>query len=149
MDVKENIKTEWVDLDSLDLNIYNVILDSNFVFITFKYKIDLIRELNRIINGKYKLYIVDSTIKELQKIYDKKKRDKKYLNLVIKFINLYNVRVIKTKGIIKEKYTDDIIYKIVKNKVLVASMDKELRKRIKKNAGRVIVFRQKKYLEIQ
>ncbi len=123
-----------------------VILDTNFLFITFKYPIDIIRELERVLDENYGLYIVESTIDELEKIKEKKKKDKKYLKLVWTFLRKYGFKVIRSYNSYADK---EILKAITKNRrIIVATMDKALRREIKKNQGRCIVFRQKQYLEI-
>jgi len=148
LNIREILNCEYVDLDDIKRNNKKrVIFDTNFLFITFIYKVDIIRELDRILDS-YELFVVEHSLDELQKIVDKKKKKRKFIRVIIKFLNTYNFKVIKTNISFKDYYTDDLLLKLVEKGFIVATMDKELRQRIKKNLGRSIIFRQKKYLEV-
>ena len=122
-----------------------LILDTNFLFITFEQKIDLISELERIISSNFTLYIYEGTIKELISIQNKTTKNKKLLPLIAKMLNIYNFKII----ISKQKYIDKQILENLNDKVIIATNDKKLRMKIQSQKKRVIYMRQKRYLELK
>lgn len=124
-----------------------IILDTNFLLIPGTLKVDIFSEINRICNFKYTLHIVDKTLDELKKIIETQRgKYKSASNLALQLIKNKGVKTIKTK---KDKLVDNLILDIAKkSKIIVATQDKELKKRLKaKNAG-LIVLKQKKYLDL-
>lgn len=122
-----------------------IIFDTNFLFTTFEFKIDVIADLKRVIGASYNLYIYEGTISELENIEKKGEKNKKYLPLIVKMLHLYHFKIIKSK----KKYIDDQILEKLNKKVLIATNDKELRLKIWDEHSRVLYMRQKKYLEIK
>ena len=112
---------------------YNIILDTNFLLIIPQFKVDIFREIERICPFKYKISILDKTLDEL-----KKKPNEK---LVLEIIKKKKIEVINTSG----KYVDDILSDIKDENVIIATNDKELKKKLKTP---VIILKQKKYLEL-
>ena len=64
-----------------DKNLQNIIFDTNFLFITFQFKIDLIDEIKRVINKKSRFFIYKSTLDELDNLSQKKKPKAKNIYL--------------------------------------------------------------------
>ncbi len=118
-----------------------ILLDTNMLLVPYQFKIDIFKEIDRIIDEKYKIFVIDKTIDELEKlIKGNKEKEKRASMLALQLIKKKKIEVVNTQG----KYVDDIIVKIKDKNTIVATMDKELRKRLK---GDVIVLRQKKYLK--
>lgn len=146
---KFTIKDSIIDLekinfeDILDKN-NPIIFDTNFLFITFEFKIDIIEELRKLIGARYNLYIYEGTIGELESIERKGDKNKAFLPLIIKMLKLYNFKIIKSN----QRYIDDQIIENLHKNVLIATNDKELRIKIQKKVFRVMYLRQKSYLEI-
>ncbi len=109
-----------------------VILDTNFLLDIAKFRIDFISELDRILDDKYELYILDKTINEL--------KNKKNSKLALKLIK-NKVDVIKA-----DKGVDESLLEL--NDCVIATQDKELKKGLKKKGLKTIVIRQKRYLEL-
>ena len=110
---------------------YNIVLDTNFLLIPVKFKVDIFKELERICDFKYKLHIIDKTIDEL--------KGKKGEKLALDLIKHNNIHIIKTSN---DKIADDLITDLdIENKV-VATQDKELKGRNKN----IITLKQKTHL---
>jgi len=108
-----------------------VILDTNFLLYILRNKVDLFSELNRILDQNYKVCILDKSLDEL--------RGKKLGKLAVEFAKKY-FKIIKTK---KGK-VDDLL---LKQDAIIATMDKELKEKLKKRKKQIIIIRQKKYLK--
>lgn len=132
-----------------------IIIDTNFLIYCAKYKIDLVRELERICDFLFHVTLPIQVISELENLKNfVKGKDKEAVELALDIIKINNLRVVDVDA----KNADDAILKlfneakkIFKNKkideVIIATMDRELRKRFKKDKGtKTISIRQKKYL---
>ena len=123
-----------------------IIPDTNFLIYLSKYK--LWDELERVY-GKYKLLILPEVVYELDKLSkkDKKGKNKEHALLALEFIKKIEKKIKKRKGyadnsIIKTAY---MLKKINKN-FIIATMDRELMKKLKKQNIKILTIRQKKYL---
>ena len=123
---------------------FKIILDTNFLFVPFKFNVDIISEFERLFSKNYKLFIFSSTLKELDNLKNKKSKDRKLIPLIEKFLVNYNVSVIKSIG----NYTDKIILENLDENYIIATNDIELRKKIieKNSSIKILILRQKKYL---
>ena len=136
---------ERIDFESLLEEINPIIFDTNFLFITFEFKVDVISELRRLVGSKFSLYIYEGVIEELKSIERKKDKNKRFLPLIVKMLRLYNFKIIKSDI----KYIDEQILSNLNKKVLIATNDKELRELIHAQQYRVLFLRQKNYLNIK
>ena len=142
---KELIDIPTVDFDDVLRSKQPIIFDTNFLFVTFEFRIDVIRQLTRLVANHYNLYIYEGTIDELKGIEMKKDKNKKYLPLIMKMLKLYNFKIVKSNI----KHIDDQIINDLNKQVIIATNDKELRHRIWDEGGRCLYMRQKAYLEIK
>ena len=114
-----------------------IILDTDFILTSLKYKVDIISELNRILDEKYAINIIDKTLDEL--------KGKKLEKLALTFLKTNNINLIKTN---KLKTVDNHILDIINKNTAVATQDKDLKRELKNKDIRIITIRQKKYLTI-
>jgi len=135
MEINNTNNKIYIDIKEKNNKMYKIILDTNFLLIPVKFKVDIFREIERICNFKYELYIIDKTIDEL-----KGKKGEKLANGLIKE---KRVKVIKAN---KEGSVDEILKNLKNDKIIVATNDKELIKSLK---FPIIRLKQKKYLEIK
>lgn len=144
------IKDSTFDLDRVGFeNVLrsknSIIFDTNFLFVTFQFRIDIIEEIRRVVGSTSSFYIYEGTIGELASVERKGDKNKIYLPLIVKMLHIYGFKVIKSS----EKYIDDQIIFNLDKRVLIATNDKELKLKIQEGAFRVLYLRQKKYLEIK
>lgn len=122
-----------------------VIIDTNFLLIPSQFKVDIFLEINRILEVKYSLCILDKTINELNKVVEKSRgKDKKAAKLALELIDHANLEIISTKT----HYVDKAILEIVNKDYIVATQDKELKQKILDKGVAVIILRQKRYLQL-
>lgn len=122
-----------------------MIFDTNFLFVTFAFKIDIIEEIRRVVGPNFSLYIYEGTIEELKSVEKQKDKNKAFLPLIVKMLHIYGFKVIKSKV----KYIDEQILSHLHKNVLIATNDKELRELIHAQQFRVLFLRQKSYLQIK
>jgi len=122
-----------------------IIIDTNLLMAIGQFKVDIFRELDRIITEKYELCIIDRTIDELKKIKENQKgKHKTAAKLALAIVKSKQPKIIKSK---EDKSVDDLIVDLAKKeKIAVATQDKELKKKLKENKAKIIVLRQKRYL---
>lgn len=145
-DFEKSVKDlEKVKFNETSNHFQPIIFDTNFLFTTFEFKVDIIAELKRVIGASFHLYIYEGTVGELKSIERKGDKNKKFLPLISKMLHIYGFKIIKSK----QTYIDDQIMENLNGKVIIATNDKELRKKIWEVPNRVIYMRQKKYLEIK
>jgi rRNA-processing protein FCF1 len=91
--------------------------------------------------GKTEFYITPQIKKELNGL---KKNYKKEINIAIQVIEKEKFKETK----INAKNADESLIKLSKKGYLIATNDKELKEKIKKENGKIIFLRQKKLIEI-
>lgn len=119
-----------------------IVLDTNFILIPAQLGIDIFEQIREEFISNYELYIIDKTIKELEKIGNEQKgRLKQQIKLTLSLIKAKNI---KTLRIPSENGVDDILKDLAKEGYVIATADKELKQAIGHN---VLYLRQKKTLE--
>ena len=125
-----------------------VILDSNFLFIPSKFQIDIFEGLMNLLNQRFELILLSSTYNELLIMAEKGSPSmRKKAALALKLAEKCSIVTVK-KGM--EETHDDVILRIAsKWKCLVATNDRELRKRLRDKGIPVIFMRGKSRLELE
>ena len=133
-------------LNSDSCLIYQLILDTNFFFIPFELNIDIFSEFNRIIDKKYEAIILNCVYLELLKL-KKSGKVKKNIDAAIQFTEkCKKIPFYKQEN---EEVDDSIIRYAKNNPSIVATNDKLLRKKLKKQNIPIIFVRKKKYLKLE
>ena len=123
-----------------------ILLDTNFLMGCAQFRVDIFSEIERICQFNYRLYVLDKTIDELKKIIEKQKgKEKDAAKIALQLLKIKNVEEIKSNS---KKYADDAILEHAKKDWLVATQDKDLKRRLINQGISVIVIRQKKVLTI-
>ena len=120
-----------------------IILDTNFLLIPIQFHVDIFTEIERICLFEYKLFIIDKTIRELNKIINTQSRKhKEAANVALMLIKKKGIELIKTE----EGKVDDLIVGLLDKDSILATQDALLRKRARAKGASVIFLRSKKYL---
>ena len=124
-----------------------ILLDTNFLLIPYQFKVDIFTQIDKIATFEYELFILDKTLEELKNIVEEQKgKNKDAAKIALKLIAIKNIGVIKTKS---NRKTDDIILDIaLKDDFIIATQDKDLKRRLINQDISVIILRQKKRLAI-
>lgn len=127
-----------------------IVLDTNFLLIPGQIGLDIFAEIERIADFKYGLFILDRSLGELQNVLEKQKgRHKSAAKIAFSLIKSKNFNILPSpQGI---KHVDDALVELVKKdkSIIIATVDAELRQRIKKEGAKVITSRQKSHLIIE
>ena len=122
-----------------------ILLDTNFLLIPYQFRVDIFTQIDRIIHLQYKIFVLDKSVEELKKIVEGQKgKNRDAAKIALKLIAIKNIRIIKTES---DKKTDEAIAELSqKDKYIVATQDKDLKRRLINQGIEVIVLRQKKIL---
>lgn len=118
-----------------------VIADTNFLYFPFEFRVDIYEELDRLLNN-YTLVIFDKTLDEI--------KNKAVLGLTNKKIFIGKIKIEETDI----DYIDDAIVDYVKKNhdkfnLVIATQDRELKKRLLKYKISTIVLKNKSYLDFE
>lgn len=124
-----------------------ILLDTNFLLIPCQFKVDIFTQIDKISAFNYRLFVLDKSVAELKMIVEEQKgKDMNAAKIALKLIAIKNIRVIKTKS---GKKTDDAILDIAsKEGFIVATQDKDLKRRLINQSITIIVLKQKKILAL-
>jgi rRNA-processing protein FCF1 len=126
-----------------------VILDSNFLFVPLQFKIDIFDGIMILLNQRFELVILSPIHRELQKMAEKSQpKLRKQASLALKLAEKCGVIDVE-KSV--EETNDDVIVRVAAKwgKCLVATNDRELRKRLRDINVSVIYLRQKSRFELE
>jgi uncharacterized protein len=124
-----------------------VIIDTNFLLIPSEFRVDIFTEIERLVPSDYKLFIMDGTITELHKIMKSKfnkSKDKLNAKIGLQLVENKKIAKIESRG-----HVDDVIVDISDKDTIVATSDRELRRRLRTKGIRLIGLRKKQYLILE
>ncbi|MEM3374517.1 MAG: hypothetical protein QXE31_04825 [Candidatus Woesearchaeota archaeon] len=143
-----------------------IILDTNFLLIPFTLKVDIFSEIDKILNFPYEFVVLEQTIEELKKIIknkEEKGKNKQAAKMALKLISqkiekkeLKKVNFINPKQKTlykdinsKDVIVDDIILEYIDKNTIVATQDKNLKKKLLNKGITTIYLKNKKIMEMQ
>lgn len=122
----------------------NVLLDTNFLIDCAKYKIDIHKELTRILDSNFDVCVLDRTMDELDVVIAKGKKEGLAAKLAKTILMTKQFVVLPTAG----GHTDTLLYRKADDDNIVATGDRALKARLKKKKQNVITIRAKKKLAL-
>ncbi|MBS7250298.1 MAG: nucleotide-binding protein [Candidatus Freyarchaeota archaeon] len=127
--------------------VLKVILDTNFLMVPFEIGIDIISELDRLIKQKYEIIILKGTIDELKGLSQNPKlKIRKAAKLALEMAERYKV----VEPANQNGNLDDLIVRFSKNSYcVVATNDRNLRRKLKSEGIPTIFVRQKSHLQME
>lgn len=124
-----------------------VLLDTSFVVACAEFRIDYFSEFSRTFLLNYKVSILDKVLSELEHLCQTgsalKKQSAKLAKTVLEKKKVF---VLKTES---NKTVDDILVSIADKDTIIATIDAELKRRLKKLGVAIVFVRQKKYLQVE
>lgn len=121
-----------------------IILDTNFLMVPGTLGIDIYTEISRITDFKYKLYLLEGSVKELWVLAKGSSKTAQQARLAIILADSKKVIKIKSKN-----YVDDELVLHAQKGAVICTNDKELKQRIRKVSGKIITVRGKSHLVIE
>lgn len=141
---KKSVNLPRISFKEVKIKEKPLIFDTNFLFVTFEFHIDIIRDILPLMGSKVEFFIYEGTLDELKAIEKKGDKNKRFLPLILKMLTLYKFKVITSK----QSYVDDQILENLTQEVLIATNDKALRQEIQSKGFKVMYMRQKSFIEI-
>jgi rRNA-processing protein FCF1 len=127
--------------------IVNILLDTNFLLLSFQFKIDLRTEFNKLIDKKYNLILLEEVYEELMAI-NKKVRGRKKQETQAAIIYYKSKEKINDFEKKENESVDDFLIRIAKeHDYIVATNDKRLKRRLKNQGINFIYLRQKSHFK--
>jgi len=118
------------------------LLDTNFLMIPGKFKVDILSELLNL--GYTEVFTLDIVVKELNGLSALKGKESRYAKIGLAFIKNGNVSVLKTGG---EDADEEILNLAKTGEYAICTQDSDLVHEIKEETeARIIMLRQGKYL---
>ncbi|TAL51876.1 MAG: hypothetical protein EPN86_05910 [Nanoarchaeota archaeon] len=121
-----------------------IYLDTNFLLIPAQFKVDIFSEIDRIVETPYAFYIFGQTFDELAKLEDKGLKLKREIAMTRELLKSKDLNIVRLPSNVKT--VDDGLLQLTGS--IVATQDLELRKKLAAKHTKMIVLRQKKYLEL-
>ncbi|ASA76836.1 MULTISPECIES: PIN domain-containing protein [Thermococcus] len=126
-----------------------VIPDTNFLLVPGQFGVDIIGELNRVLDVRFRIAVPNAVLQELEVIERKSRgKDLMAIRMAKKLVERFEVVEIGRFG---ERPIDDQIFDFaVKNeRVIVCTNDKGLKRRLRERGIPVVYLRSKKILELE
>ncbi len=129
------------------MKLVKVILDSNFLFVPFQFKIDVFSELERLL-GKAEPVVLSTTITELEGLV--KKGSPKLARQALVALELAKKCVSVDVELLPGESFDDVVLRVAEGwSCPVATNDAVLRRRLRKAKLPVVYVRQGSKLEVE
>jgi len=119
-----------------------IILDTNFLTIPYKFKVDIFEEIRNLISEEHEITTLDGVVRELEHLSKETGENATAAKVGLELIEKNQVKIIPTN----EKNVDDVIVELANDQTVVATNDKELINRLKTKNVKVIYLRGKNRL---
>ncbi|MDN5358167.1 MAG: uncharacterized protein PWP76_10 [Candidatus Diapherotrites archaeon] len=119
-----------------------VVVDTNMLLVPFQFGVDVFEEIRRLVPNA-RIVVLKGSIRELDKIAQQGVKERKYVTLAKKLISINRVEIIDREGPV-----DTELVRLAKEGAIVATNDRELKRRVWEAGGRVIALREKNRLEL-
>ncbi|MBI2144974.1 DNA-binding protein [Candidatus Woesearchaeota archaeon] len=128
-----------------------VLLDTNFLLAPGQFKVDVFAGLERACEFSHELAVPEAVIAELSALAAGEKvslKDRRAARLGLQLLKARDVRVLKTRKVFKSADKALLELASADKDVVVATQDRELKRRLKSIGVRVALVRQKRYVMI-
>jgi rRNA-processing protein FCF1 len=123
--------------------VLKILLDTNFLLDFLRYKLDfsVFQELEESVE----LFITSETLRELKSIANRKTKEGRFALIALKLIETQKIKVVQS---LKKEVDEDLLALAKKEGFLVATNDKDLKEKLKKENVRIAYLRNKKKIEV-
>ncbi|MFQ6051907.1 MAG: PIN domain-containing protein [Candidatus Hydrothermarchaeota archaeon] len=119
-----------------------VILDTNFLMLPGRLGIDIFKEIDRELCANHKLFVLSTTEKELKNLVENAKgSEKKIAKIGLELIGRCEI-------LPAEREPDIAIFDFINENTVVATTDKELRKKLRKKGVKTLYLAQGAYIRM-
>lgn len=122
----------------------HIVLDTNFLLIPEQFGIDIFTEIDRICHFPYQLCIIDATEGELEKLGKNKGAAGRAANVALVLLKTHSIAHLPAEG----RSVDAAIMAHAKSGWVVATQDRELRRKLKLQGVQLLTLRGKSHLTV-
>jgi len=119
-----------------------VAIDTNMLLAPFQFGVDIFEEIRRLV-PEAKIVVLKNSIEELDKIAKQGVKERKYVILAKKLLDVNRVEIICRSGSV-----DSELVQLAKDGIIIATNDKELKKKVWEAGGQVMALRERNRLEL-
>ena len=121
-----------------------VVLDTNFLLVPYQFKVDVFRQIERLLEAPHEFVVPTGVVSELKKLSKGKGKEGAAARFALKLLDVYKVTKVRSKGDV-----DGWIAEYAgKENAIVATNDVELRNRLKKEGVKMIALRSRARLGV-
>jgi len=120
-----------------------VLLDTNFFLDLIRYRNDF--SLFENLEERVELFVSSEVIRELKSIANKKTKEGRLALIALELIKNQKIKVVKS---LKKNVDEDLIALAKNEGFIIATNDKDLKEKLKKENIKVICLRDKKKIEV-
>jgi len=120
-----------------------IVVDTNMLLIPYQYRVDIFREFERLLPG-LKIYTVPQVVKEVERLlYTGSLEERLAAKIATKLLE--RVEILEVDP---EVPTDRILLEL-SDDYIIATNDRELRRKIRERGGTIIFLRELNHLEVE
>lgn len=131
-------------MESTNKGMNKIVLDTNMLLSALEFRVDLFNEINALLPGRNVFFVPVQVMKELDSLEAKGRKLALRIKVIKGLLKENNVGLLE----IKAGNADDALVMAAEKKFIVATNDRELKKRIKLVNGRLFFLRKKKFIEL-
>ena len=123
-------------------HVKGVVLDTNILLVPYQFGVDVLEEIKRILPG-VKVYTIPQVVREVKKLARGSLHERLGARIAERLLER-----IKVLDVDPEIPTDRMLVHLAKEGYVIATNDRELRRRIREVGGYSIYLREKNHLEL-
>ena len=120
-----------------------ILLDTNFLLDMFRYKLDF--SIFETLEERVELFISSETLREIKSMANRKTKEGRLTIVALKLIESQKIKIVQS---LKKEVDEDLLELAKKEGFIVATNDKDLKEKLKKENVRIICLRNKKKIEV-
>jgi len=124
-----------------------ILFDTNFLMIPIRFGVDIFEEAERTLNNLPEYYVTRSVLREIELLKQGASPSfAKELSFAEKIAERCSVLDVEARE--KETVDESILRTAVEKRLIVGTTDAELRRRLREAGVKVLILRQRRYLEL-
>ena len=124
-----------------------ILFDTNFLMIPLRFGVDVFEEAERVLNNLPEYYVTGSVLREIELLKQGASPSfAKELSFAEKIAERCSVLDVEARE--KETVDESILRTAVEKRLIVGTTDAELRRRLREAGVKVLILRQRRYLEL-
>jgi rRNA-processing protein FCF1 len=123
--------------------VLKILLDTNFILDFLRYKLDF--SVFQEVEESVEFFISFEVLREIRSIANKKTKEGRLALIALKLIETQKIKIVKS---LKKEVDEDLLALAKKEGFIVATNDKYLKEKLKKENVKIICLRNKKKIEV-